>query len=137
MDESTTSTITTTEESVVENPELSLVPPPPSEPADSHSRSHSELTTEELVAKSIAPIKKHFLRPPPLRASSNDAVSQTTANAAPAPSQSTFVKDKKSKRQLKRERRQVLSLSQNPNFLLFFIFIHTYSILYMLNEAFR
>ena len=137
MDESTTSTITTTEESVVENPELSLVPPLPSEPADSHSRSHSELTTEELVAKSIAPIKKHFLRPPPLRASSNDAVSQTTANAAPAPSQSTFVKDKKSKRQLKRERRQVLSLSQNPNFLLFFIFIHTYSILYMLNESFR
>lgn len=113
MDESTTGIITTTEESVVEKPELSLVPPPPSEPVDSHSQSHSELTTEELVAKSIAPIKKHFLRPPPLRASSNDAVSQTTANAAPAPSQSSFVKDKKSKRQLKRERRQDQKSSKN------------------------
>ena len=126
MDESTTSTITTTEESVVENPELSLVPPLPSEPADSHSRSHSELTTEELVAKSIAPIKKHFLRPPPLRPSSNDAVSQTTANAAPAPSQSTFVKDKKSKRQLKRERRQVLSLSLSLKTLTFCFFSYSY-----------
>ena len=69
------------------------------------SQSHSELTTEELVAKSIAPINKHFLRPLPFRPSSNDAVSQTTttASAAIAPSQSSFVKDKKSKRQLKCE----------------------------------
>ena len=69
------------------------------------SQSHSELTTEELVAKSIAPINKHFLHPLPFRPSSNDVVSQTTttASAAIAPSQSSFVKDKKSKRQLKCE----------------------------------
>ena len=69
------------------------------------SQSHSELTIEELVAKSIAPINKHFLRPLPFRPSSNDAVSQTTTtpSAAIAPSQSSFVKDKKSKRQLKCE----------------------------------
>ena len=113
MDESTTSTMTSTEESVVENPELSLVPPPSSEPADSHSQSHSELMTEELVAKSITPINKHFLRPSPLGASLTVVISQTitTASAAPALSQSSFVKDKKSKRQLKREIQNFFSLT--------------------------
>ena len=115
MDEFATSTMITTKEFVVENPELSLVPSPSSEPADSQSQSHSELTTEELVAKSIAPINKHFLRPLPFRPSSNDAVSQTTttASAATAPSQSSFVKDKKSKRQLKCEIQFFFSLTLN------------------------
>ena len=82
------------------------------------SQSHSELTTEELVAKSIAPINKHFLRPLLFRPSSNDAVSQTTttASAAIAPSQSSFVKYKKSKRQLKCEI-QIFFFSLTLNFL--------------------
>lgn len=67
-----------------------------------------ERTPEELVAKSIAPVKKQFLRPPPVRPccpkNHNDEVSD--GNAKPA--QSNVVKEKKSKRQLKRERRQVI-----------------------------
>lgn len=66
----------------------------------------AEKTPEELVAKSIAPVKKQFLRPPPVRPccpkNHNDEVSD--GNAKPA--QSNVVKEKKSKRQLKRERRQ-------------------------------
>lgn len=70
----------------------------------------AEKTPEELVAKSIAPVKKQFLRPPPIRPccskNHNDEVSD--GNAKPA--QSNVVKEKKSKRQLKRERRQVIFL---------------------------
>ena len=62
-----------------------------------------EKTPEELVAKAIAPVKREFLRPPPVRPS-NDVVSDSKSTP------STLVKEKKSKRQLKRERRQVLSL---------------------------
>lgn len=80
----------------------------------SHSASNgAHLTPDELVAKAIAPVKRQYLRPPPLRSSSNnnvkDAASTDKNNdrdingAAP----STLVKEKKSKRQLKRERRQV------------------------------
>lgn len=64
-----------------------------------------EKTPEELVAKAIAPVKREFLRPPPLRPSSNNhggAVSEEKAE----PPQSAIVKEKKSKRQLKRERRE-------------------------------
>ncbi|PRQ24078.1 hypothetical protein RchiOBHm_Chr6g0268421 [Rosa chinensis] len=67
----------------------------------------AERTPEELVAKSIAPVKKQFLRAPPVRPCSkdqNDAVCE--GNAKPA--QSNVVKEKKSKRQLKRERREVM-----------------------------
>lgn len=66
----------------------------------------AEKTPEELVAKAIAPVKREFLRPPPLRPC-NDVASDSKSTP------STFVKEKKSKRQLKRERRQVLlSLSE-------------------------
>ncbi|KAL6213720.1 hypothetical protein ACLB2K_013164 [Fragaria x ananassa] len=65
----------------------------------------AQRTPEELVAKSIAPVKKQFLRPAPIRPFSkdqNDAVSEGNAK----PHQSSVVKEKKSKRQLKRERRE-------------------------------
>jgi hypothetical protein len=77
----------------------------------SSRRSHSngsQPNPEELVAKAIALVKKEFLRPPPPILSStstglqNNTVSQTKVVSA---------KEKKSKRQLKRERHQVLSLS--------------------------
>lgn len=66
----------------------------------------AEKKPEELVAKAIAPVKREFLRPPPIRPCSNnrdDAVSEANAE----PPQSGVLKDKKSKRQLKRERREV------------------------------
>ncbi|CAN1256133.1 tRNA-dihydrouridine(47) synthase [NAD(P)(+)]-like [Linum perenne] len=73
-------------------------------------------TPEELAAKGIAPVKAEFLRPPPSsRTSQSEAAatelaaseSSSGANAAETVSQSGFVtKDKKSKRQLKRERLQ-------------------------------
>lgn len=62
----------------------------------------SEQTPEQLVARSIAPVKKDFLRPPPVRASPpNDDVSIANDKTP------VLAKEKKSKRQLKRERRQV------------------------------
>ncbi|XP_041010944.1 tRNA-dihydrouridine(47) synthase [NAD(P)(+)]-like isoform X1 [Juglans microcarpa x Juglans regia] len=62
----------------------------------------SQRTPEELVAKAIAPVKKEFLRSPPPRPSSSTnhqthVVSETKV---------VSIKEKKSKRQLKRERRQ-------------------------------
>ncbi|KAL2346076.1 hypothetical protein Fmac_000076 [Flemingia macrophylla] len=63
----------------------------------------AEQTPEQLVARAIAPVKKDFLRPPPVRDSSpNDAVSVPNDNTTT----SVLAKEKKSKRQLKRERRQ-------------------------------
>lgn len=64
----------------------------------------AQVTPEELVAKAIAPVKREFLRPPPVRASS--ATNTQNDDVAEAKSAS-LVKEKKSKRQLKRERRQV------------------------------
>lgn len=58
-----------------------------------------EATSEELIERSMAPIKKEFLcRPPPSRSLKQSDVK------APHPS---LVQEKKSKRQLKRERREV------------------------------
>lgn len=60
-------------------------------------------TADELIARCIAPVKTEFLRPPPDRTSSqNDDVS------IPKDKAPVLAKEKKSKRQLKRERRQVL-----------------------------
>lgn len=80
-----------------------------------HPLSHSSdngthLTPQQLVAKAIAPVKRDFLRPPPLRSSSNnlkDATSTAKNDGDDKAAPSTLVKEKKSKRQLKRERRQV------------------------------
>lgn len=55
----------------------------------------NELSSQDLVAKAIAPVKREFLRPPPPRPSNHDVVSYHTN-----------LKHNKSKRQLKRERRQ-------------------------------
>lgn len=58
-----------------------------------------EATSEELIERSMAPIKKEFLCPPPPSRSLNQSDVK-----APHPS---LVQEKKSKRQLKRERREV------------------------------
>ncbi|RDX71542.1 tRNA-dihydrouridine(47) synthase [NAD(P)(+)]-like protein, partial [Mucuna pruriens] len=68
-----------------------------------------EQTPEQLVARAIAPVKKDFLRPPPVRASSpNDDVSIPNDTKT-----SVLAKEKKSKRQLKRERRQEQKSARN------------------------
>lgn len=64
-----------------------------------------EATSEELIERSMAPIKKEFLCPPPSRAGK-----QNDAADVRAP-QSGLVQEKKSKRQLKRERREVFDSS--------------------------
>ncbi|BBH09298.1 FMN-linked oxidoreductases superfamily protein, partial [Prunus dulcis] len=65
-------------------------------PVPEVSNGWADRTPEELVAKSIAPVKKQFLCPPPIRACSNE------------PNDAVSVKEKKSKRQLKRERQQAV-----------------------------
>lgn len=67
------------------------------------------MSPEELVAKAIAPVKKEFLCPPPVRGDSTSAPNQNEGvrehnKSAP------LLKEKKSKRQLKRERLQVFFL---------------------------
>lgn len=64
-----------------------------------------EATSQELIERSMAPIKKEFLCPPPPSRSGK----QNDAADVRAP-QSGLVQEKKSKRQLKRERREVLIL---------------------------
>lgn len=62
-------------------------------------------SSEELVAKAIAPVKKEYLRPPPTsRSSISDNKDENTKFASSK--SSGIVKEKKSKRQLKRERRE-------------------------------
>lgn len=96
----------------------------PAEPTPQSASNGAQLTPEELVAKAIAPVKPHYLRPPPVRSSScnnaKDAAPSTAKNddADKAPP-SSLVKEKKSKRQLKRERRQVNMHSQHFVFFLF------------------
>ncbi|XP_010263932.1 PREDICTED: tRNA-dihydrouridine(47) synthase [NAD(P)(+)]-like [Nelumbo nucifera] len=76
-----------------------------SEEAPSSNGSEVHLKPEELVAKAIAPVKREFLRPPPLRPCSNDAVNgEPVVNKKVVPS--NVVTGKKSRRQLKRERQQ-------------------------------
>lgn len=88
-------------ELVVDTEKLSAEPPP---------SNGSQPTPEQLAAKAIAPVKKEFLRPPPPRPSStstglqNDTGSQTKV---------VSVKEKKSKRQLKRERHQEQKSARN------------------------
>lgn len=64
-------------------------------------------TPEQLVAKAIAPVKREFLRPHPLRPCSGDGKTDVSHSKD---IHSSVLKEKKSKRQLKRERRQVVSL---------------------------
>ncbi|XP_027190841.1 tRNA-dihydrouridine(47) synthase [NAD(P)(+)]-like isoform X2 [Cicer arietinum] len=79
---------------------------------DNDSRQGSTLvihqTTEQLIARCIAPVKKDFLRPPPVRTSSqNDDI------PIPNDKPPVLAKEKKSKRQLKRERRQDQKSTRN------------------------
>lgn len=62
-------------------------------------------SAEELVAKSIAPVKREYLRPPPVRSGDIKAEEKVVQNDGPAAA--PILKEKKSKRQLKRERREV------------------------------
>ncbi|MED6204305.1 hypothetical protein PIB30_008124 [Stylosanthes scabra] len=75
-----------------------------------HEAAAVEVTAQQLVARAIAPIKKEFLRPPPLR-SSSAAPNDNKKN--PAHSGSGLLKDNKSKRQLKRERREEQKSARN------------------------
>jgi tRNA-dihydrouridine synthase 3 len=58
-------------------------------------------TPEELVARAVAPVKAAFLRPPPVRDTPTSEESRASG-AVPL--------EKKSKRQFRRERKQVTSL---------------------------
>lgn len=92
-----------TEVTVGEPPKIPTEQPPPAR------KPVNELSVEEMVAKSIVPVKKEFICPAPNRltsdnnGSSGDGVPvSTTASARTAP----VIKMKKSKRQCKRERYQ-------------------------------
>ncbi|XP_057436718.1 tRNA-dihydrouridine(47) synthase [NAD(P)(+)]-like isoform X2 [Lotus japonicus] len=64
-------------------------------------------TTEELIARAIAPVKKDFLCPPPVRAPPPPSDAGGDDKAPPV------IKEKKSKRQFKRERLQEQKSAQN------------------------
>ncbi|CAJ1973020.1 unnamed protein product [Sphenostylis stenocarpa] len=69
----------------------------------------ADQTPQQLVARAIAPVKKDFLRPPPVRSSApTDDVSTSNENKT-----SVLAKEKKSKRQIKRERRQEQKSARN------------------------
>ncbi|XP_004230876.1 tRNA-dihydrouridine(47) synthase [NAD(P)(+)]-like [Solanum lycopersicum] len=88
-------------------------PETPLQPTSSNAAdggvSEEFLTPEELVAKSKAPVKREYLRPPPSRPSTNNNNNTTVGvendDAAEA-KRAPLLKDKKSKRQIKRERRE-------------------------------
>lgn len=96
-----------TEHSVGEPPKIPMEPPPPAR------KSAIEMSADELVAKSIVPVKKEFMCPAPSRltsdnnGSSGDAIPASTTASAPVS------KEKKSKRQLKRERNQEKQSTRN------------------------
>lgn len=100
MDESPAAT-------AVEHPETQLQPL--SSNTDDGGVSHEFRTPEELVAKAIAPVKREYLRPPPSRPCNNNDSTVGVQNDDAAEAKNTpILKDKKSKRQIKRERRQVI-----------------------------
>ncbi|KAK4378213.1 hypothetical protein RND71_000075 [Anisodus tanguticus] len=91
-------------------PPATPLQPPSSNTGDDVGVSQELRTPEELVAKSIAPVKREYLRPPPSRPStnnSNSTVGVENDDAAEAKS-GPILKEKKSKRQIKRERQQEL-----------------------------
>lgn len=78
---------------------------------------------EELVAKAIAPVKRDFLRPPPVRASSSSNNASRVGGGDVGSSWKSLpaksvVQEKKSKRQLKRERQQVIQTTKLVSFFL-------------------
>ncbi|XP_028767996.1 tRNA-dihydrouridine(47) synthase [NAD(P)(+)]-like isoform X2 [Neltuma alba] len=84
------------------------------EQPSSNSNGLTQQTPEQLVARAIAPVKAEFLRPPPLRGSSTIQNEDVSEDGDKASVQSAgLVKEKKSKRQLKRERRQEQKSAKN------------------------
>ncbi|KAJ0010761.1 hypothetical protein Pint_34821 [Pistacia integerrima] len=83
-----------------------LAEPPPAQPNSNGAPEPQNLTPEQLVAKAIAPVKKHFLRPPPTRTIQSDTLLSVNDENKRSQSSTAVVKEKKSKRQLKRERLQ-------------------------------
>ncbi|CAA0807685.1 tRNA-dihydrouridine(47) synthase [Striga hermonthica] len=63
-------------------------------------------SAEELVAKAIAPVKRAFLRPPPVRSCDDRSETGKADGKSAAANDAPILKEKKSKRQLKRERLQ-------------------------------
>ncbi|KZV41121.1 tRNA-dihydrouridine(47) synthase [NAD(P)(+)]-like [Dorcoceras hygrometricum] len=65
-------------------------------------------STEELMAKSIAPVKREFLCPPSVKTSDSNNVNDSDVKKADVNYETStpILKEKKSKRQLKRERRE-------------------------------
>ncbi|KAJ8572161.1 hypothetical protein K7X08_008672 [Anisodus acutangulus] len=91
-------------------PAATALQPPSWNTGDDVGVSQELRTPEELVAKSIAPVNREYLRPPPSRPStnnSNSTVGVENDDAAEAKS-GPILKEKKSKRQIKRERQQEL-----------------------------
>ncbi|KAF7127949.1 hypothetical protein RHSIM_Rhsim11G0184600 [Rhododendron simsii] len=86
----------------VEEPKV----PEDAPPSDGGGGGISEKTPEELIAKAIAPVKREFLRPPPIRPCSNSNDTNDAASGTKSAPSSSLLKEKKSKRQLKRERLQ-------------------------------
>ncbi|KAD7117521.1 hypothetical protein E3N88_04789 [Mikania micrantha] len=96
-----------TEITVGEPSKITTEPPPPAR------KPVIEMSVEELVAKAIVPVKKEFMCPAPTRVgsdnnglSSDDRPAATTASAPVS-------KEKKSKRQIKRERNQEKQSTRN------------------------
>lgn len=102
------------EDSAAEVADLPLVEgdnPPSALTMEKDSNGFGQATPEELVSRAIAPVKREFLRPPPSRTTKqqNDAIQEAQAK----PSQPGLLKEKKSKRQLKRERREEKKSAMN------------------------
>ncbi|XP_073292768.1 tRNA-dihydrouridine(47) synthase [NAD(P)(+)]-like [Primulina huaijiensis] len=68
----------------------------------------SVLSTEEMVAKAIAPVKREFLCPPSVRPSDTNNINDSDGKKTDVndTTSTPVLKEKKSKRQLKRERRE-------------------------------
>ncbi|XP_054788015.1 tRNA-dihydrouridine(47) synthase [NAD(P)(+)]-like [Prosopis cineraria] len=84
------------------------------EQPSSNSNGLTQQTPEQLVARAIAPVKVKFLCPPPVRTSSTTQNEEVSEDKDKVSVQSGgLVKEKKSKRQLKRERRQEQKSAKN------------------------
>ncbi|WOH03854.1 hypothetical protein DCAR_0623254 [Daucus carota subsp. sativus] len=77
---------------------------PPAQNVDTDTE-QSLATAQELIAKCIAPVKKQYLCPLPVKSSIKEASNDAVLDAKPS-SNSSLVTEKKSKRQAKRERKQ-------------------------------
>ncbi|KAL4572943.1 hypothetical protein LXL04_019732 [Taraxacum kok-saghyz] len=95
--------------------ELTVGQPPniPTEPPPLARKPVTEMSAEEMVAKSIVPVKKEFIYPVPNRLNSDNNGPPTDAVPASTTSSAPVSNEKKSKRQLKRERNQEKQSTRN------------------------